>query len=120
MTPEGIIIKTPAQLEKMRASGRLLATIMDQLVRRVEPGITTKDLDQLAEKMMKEAGGVLPHSKVIWGYPASICASRNEQVVHGIPNRTKLRSGDILSLDIGICYKEFYGDMAVTVPVGEM
>jgi len=112
-----ITIKTPQEIEIMAQAGRILAGIIRELKNKVEPGITTKELDNLAEKLISNAGAK-PAFKGYRGFPAALCASINEQIVHGVPSGRKLIEGDILSLDLGIIYNDFYSDMAATVPVG--
>ncbi|MEA2113697.1 MAG: type I methionyl aminopeptidase [Patescibacteria group bacterium] len=112
-----IIIKTHQEIEIMAQAGKILAGVMRELKNRVEPGITTKELDNLAEKLILSAGAK-PAFKNYQGFPAALCASVNEQIVHGVPSGRKLVEGDILSLDLGVIHNDFYSDMAVTVPVG--
>jgi methionyl aminopeptidase len=112
-----IVCKSPAEIEKMRAASQLVARILDELAAMVAPGISTADLDLAAEQKVRAAGAE-PAFKGYRGYPATLCASANEQVIHGIPNRTPLRPGDIISLDMGVKLNGYYGDSAVTVPVG--
>jgi methionyl aminopeptidase len=112
-----IVCKSPAELEKMRAASQLVAQVLDELAAMVEPGISTADLDAAAERKVRAAGAE-PAFKGYRGYPATLCASANQQVIHGIPNRTPLKAGDIISLDMGVKLAGYYGDSAVTVPVG--
>ena len=112
-----IVCKSPAEIEKMRAASQLVAQVLEALAAMVEPGISTADLDAAAEQRVRAAGAE-PAFKGYRGYPATLCASANEQVIHGIPNRTPLKAGDIISLDMGVKLNGFYGDSAVTVPVG--
>jgi len=112
-----IVCKSPAELEKMRAANQLVAQVLEELAAMVAPGVTTADLDAAAEARVRAAGAE-PAFKGYRGYPATLCASVNEQVVHGIPNRMALASGDIVSLDMGVKLNGYYGDSAVTVPVG--
>jgi methionyl aminopeptidase len=112
-----IVCKSPAELAKMRAANQLVARILEELSAMVAPGVSTAELDAAAESRVR-AGGAEPAFKGYRGYPATLCASVNEQVVHGIPNRTPLASGDIVSLDMGVKLDGFYGDSAITVPVG--
>lgn len=112
-----IICRSPEEIEKLARVNALVAQVLAELMRVVEPGISTLDLDQLAERRLREAGA-LPAFKGYHGYPAAICASVNEQVVHGIPNARPLTSGDIVSVDMGAKLGGFFGDSAVTVPVG--
>ncbi|MEO6239169.1 MAG: type I methionyl aminopeptidase [Vicinamibacterales bacterium] len=112
-----IVCKSPAELEKMRAANQLVAQILEELAGMVAPGISTADLDAVAESQVRAAGAE-PAFKGYRGYPATLCASVNEQVVHGIPCATPLLAGDIVSLDMGVKLGGYYGDSAVTVPVG--
>ncbi|GLW96302.1 type I methionyl aminopeptidase [Microtetraspora sp. NBRC 16547] len=116
----GIQVKTPEQLEKMRAAGLVVGRTLELLRSSVEPGLTPLDLDVIAEKAIRDAGAV-PSFKGYQGFPASICASVNDEVVHGIPtDRRKLREGDIISIDCGAILDGWHGDSAITVPVGEV
>ncbi len=112
-----IVCKSPAEIERMRPANLLVARLLRELREAVRPGVTTADLDRLAEKRIREAGGE-PAFKGYHGYPATICASVNEQVIHGIPSSRVLVEGDILSIDVGAVVDGFYGDAAITVPVG--
>jgi methionyl aminopeptidase len=114
-----IQIKTPEEIEIMRQGGKKLAAILAQVSVAVRPGIVTKELDNLAEKLIKEAGGS-PSFKGYNGFSATICTSINEEVVHGIPSDRILREGDLLSIDVGMQYLGFHTDMAVTVAAGEV
>jgi len=112
-----IVCKSPAELELMKAANALVAEILAELRAAVAPGVTTADLDALAEQRVRAAGAE-PAFKGYHGYPATICASVNEEVVHGIPSGRALVEGDILSVDLGVRLEGFYGDAAVTLPVG--
>ena len=114
-----IILKSAAELEKMRAAGRIVAEILSMLEQRIKPGVTSTELDQMAEKECLRQGA-RPAFKGYGGFPFSICASPNEQVVHGFPNRRPLQEGEILSIDFGVLYNGYYGDAAITVPVGRI
>ena len=114
-----IVCKSPAELERMRAANALVADVLTELAGMVVPGVTTKDLDVAAEKLVRD-GGAEPAFKGYRGYPCTLCASVNEQVVHGIPSNRALGEGDIISLDMGVKLNGFYGDSAVTVPVGKV
>jgi methionyl aminopeptidase len=112
-----IIGKSKKELEKMRAAGQLVGGVLQELRGMVEPGISTIEIDRAAEKMIRDAGA-LPTFKGYRGFPYSICASVNEQVVHGFPSNYKLKEGDIFSIDCGATLEGFVGDTATTVPVG--
>lgn len=111
--------KTPQELERMHAANGLVAAVLAELCKLVAPGISTKTLDAVAERQIIESGAV-PAFKGYQGYPAALCASVNEAVVHGIPSMTPLVDGDIVSLDMGVVLNGFYGDSAITVPVGQI
>jgi methionyl aminopeptidase len=114
-----IVCKSPTEIERMRAANALVADVLAELATMVAPGVTTLDLDAAAEKLVR-AGGAQPAFKGYRGYPCTLCASVNEQVVHGIPSARTLVEGDIISLDMGVKLNGFYGDSAVTVPVGRV
>ena len=114
-----IVCKSPAEIEKMRAASALVADVLGELAAMVTPGISTLALDAAAERLVRDAGAQ-PAFKGYRGYPATICASVNEQVIHGIPSKQPLVEGDILSLDMGVKMDGFFGDSAVTVPVGRI
>src|SRR6478736_5504246 len=112
-----IIGKSKRELEKMRAAGQLAGLVLQELRNMVAVGVTTLEIDRAAEKMITDAGA-LPTFKGYHGFPYSICASVNEQVVHGFPSDYKLNDGDIFSIDCGATLEGFVGDTAITVPVG--
>ena len=112
-----IVCKSPAEIERMRAANVLVADVLAELAAMVAPGVTTADLDAAAERLVR-AGGAEPAFKGYRGYPCTLCASVNEQVVHGIPSARALDSGDVISLDMGVKLNGFYGDSALTVAVG--
>ncbi|HZK33853.1 MAG TPA: type I methionyl aminopeptidase [Bacillota bacterium] len=114
-----IIIKSSKELELMREAGRIVAGAHEAVKNSIRPGVTTEDLDRIAEDYITEHDGI-PAFKGYGGFPASICASVNEEVVHGIPGKKKLDEGDIISVDIGAFYKGYCGDSAKTHPVGEI
>jgi methionyl aminopeptidase len=114
-----IVCKSPAELDKMRAANALVADVLAELARMVSAGVTTSDLDAAAEKLVR-AGGAEPAFKGYRGYPSTLCASVNDQVVHGIPSARALAEGDIISLDMGVKLNGYYGDSAITVPVGRV
>ncbi len=114
-----IVLKSEREIEMMRHAGRIVAKILQRLREETKPGITTLDLDALAERLTRKAGAV-PAFKGYRGYRHALCASVNEQVVHGVPTKRPLREGDIVGLDFGVIVDGFYGDAAVTVPVGKV
>lgn len=114
-----VILKSSWEIDLIRKSGRIVAEALARLTKLVEPGITTLDLDRLAEEYILKRGAK-PAFKGYRGYPYSLCASVNEQVVHALPSERTLKEGDIVSLDLGSIVDGYYGDAAVTVPVGQV
>ena len=114
-----IVCKSPAEIEKMRAASALVAEVLAELAARVAPGVSSLDLDAEAERMVRAAGAE-PAFKGYRGYPNTLCTSVNDQVIHGIPSPHPLVEGDIISIDMGVRMNGFYGDSAVTVPVGRI
>ena len=114
-----ISIKTEREIELMRIAGEIVGDTHNYLKKYIKPGITTKELDTLAYNYIISRDAV-PSFKGYDGYPGSICTSVNEEVVHGIPGDYRLREGDIISIDIGACYKGYHGDSAWTYPVGKI
>jgi methionyl aminopeptidase len=115
-----VICKSPAELEKMHRAGLIVWGALEKMREMVRPGISTKDLDEFAEKYCVEHKA-RPAFKGYRGYPGSVCTSINKEVVHGIPSRSrKLKEGDILSMDFGVEVEGYYGDAALTVPVGHI
>jgi methionyl aminopeptidase len=114
-----IILKSPQEIEKMRENNLMLAVILEELKKVVRPGVTTLELDRYSEELTRKQGAK-PAFKGYRGYPFSLCTSVNNEVVHGMPSDRKLKEGDILSLDFGIFHQGYYGDSAVTVPVGHV
>lgn len=112
-----IICKSPAEVERLRRSGRMVRGLLEELRERVRPGISTLDLEKYIEKRIAQLGA-RPAFKGHRGYPCCLCASVNSEIIHGIPSGRLLKSGDILSLDLGVIVDGFYGDSAMTVPVG--
>ena len=112
-----IIYKSEDDVGKMRRAGRIVATTIDAVLDAVEPGVTTKYLDEIAQRVMVGEGGT-PSFLGYRGFPASMCASVNEQIVHGIPGPRVIEEGDLLSLDFGAIWEGFHGDSAVTVIIG--
>ena len=118
--PRGIQVKSPPEIEKMRYSAKIVATVLREIESMVKPGMTTADLDSYAENRIREMGAT-PSFKGYYGFPASICASINNEVVHGIPNPKKvLRRGDVLKVDTGAYCDGFHGDSCITIPVGKV
>jgi len=115
-----IVCRSAAELEKMREAGRLVGEVLTELAALVAPGVTTADLDAAAERRILRAGGA-PAFKGYHGYPATICASVNEEVIHGIPSgRRVLNEGDVISIDVGAVLDGYFGDSAITLPVGQV
>lgn len=112
-----IVLKSDDEIKRMADTCRIVAEVLEDIKAQVVPGVTTGELDRRVESSIRSRGG-RPAFKGYRGYPASVCTSVNEQVVHGIPGSVRLREGDIISLDIGVQYKGFYGDSAITLPVG--
>ncbi|PIR72474.1 MAG: type I methionyl aminopeptidase, partial [Candidatus Nealsonbacteria bacterium CG10_big_fil_rev_8_21_14_0_10_36_228] len=130
-----ISIKSPAEIEIMVEGGKLLAKIMKELEKKVRPGITTKELDRLAESLIScppkpwaaedkircsFKGYKSTDGETVRPYPFCLCTSIDEEIVHGVPSNRVLKEGDIISLDLGIFYNGFHTDMAITVPVGKI
>ncbi len=122
----GITIKSVAEIEIMRQAGRINALALQAAVDAVRPGVTTRELDRIAEKVIRAHGATpafLNYPNMAYPevpYPATINASVNDELVHGIPSRRRLREGDIISIDVGTVYQGFVGDSAITVPVGRI
>ncbi|MGQ0666522.1 MAG: type I methionyl aminopeptidase [Nitrospiraceae bacterium] len=114
-----IILKTPAEIDVMAEASRVVAEVLEIVRKAVRPGVSTDELDRLAEEGIRARGGI-PAFKGYRSYPKTLCASVNEQVVHGIPSKRQLKEGDIIGLDLGAIVGGFYGDSAVTVAVGRI
>jgi len=112
-------LKTAEQIELIRESNILVSKTLAEMARIIEPGVTTKKLDSLAEEFIRDHNAV-PGFKGYNGFPATLCTSVNDEVVHGIPSDYELKEGDIISIDCGVVLNEFYGDSAFTFPVGEV
>jgi methionyl aminopeptidase len=112
-----IFLKSQQEIEKMERAGRIVAEVLESLRNMVRPGVATRELEGVADDQIRARGGT-PAFKGYRGYPSSVCTSVNEQVVHGIPSSRRLREGDIISIDLGVYLEGFYGDAAITVPVG--
>ncbi len=111
--------RSDQELVTMRAAGSIVAQVLREMERLVAPGVTTESLDSVAETMIRDLGAV-PSFKGYLGYPATICASINEEIVHGIPGKRHLNEGDIISIDVGAIWQGYHGDAAVTIAVGEI
>lgn len=114
-----MIIYCEEEVRAIKRSNQIVATVLNELEAMIKPGIRTKELDEWAETRAREMGAI-PAFKGYRGYPASLCTSFNEEIVHGIPSSRSLREGDILSLDFGVLYEGYYGDAAATFPVGKI
>ncbi|MBI5097248.1 MAG: type I methionyl aminopeptidase [Nitrospirae bacterium] len=112
-----IILKSPQEIAKIRAAGRIVAGAIEELKTRVRPGIKTKELDRIAEEFIHKKGGI-PAFKGYRGYPNTLCISVNEEIVHGIPSDRVLEEGDIAGIDLGVLLDGYYGDAALTLPAG--
>ena len=114
-----IHLKTPQEIELIRESGRIAAQTLQLLEKAIAPGISTLELDRMAEAFIREHGGI-PSFKGYHGFPNSVCCSVNEEVVHGIPSAKKLKEGDLITLDVGVYKNEYHGDSAISVAVGNV
>ena len=115
-----IVLKSRAEIDTMRAAGRIVFGVLDELKRHVRPGISTWDLDEVAESYIRAQGGI-PSFKGLYGFPATICASINEEIVHGIPNRKRvLADGNVFTADVGVMLDGLHADSAYTYGVGEI
>ncbi len=116
---EVVATRTPQELERMRRAGEIVARVLEETSALVRPGITTAELDRVAERVIRGMGGT-PSFKGYHGYPATICTSINEEIVHGIPGSRILREGDLISIDAGAIWEGYQGDATVTVGVGQV
>jgi methionyl aminopeptidase len=114
-----IIIRSPREVEQIRKANVVVAEVLERLKTLVVPGVTTDELDGISEEIILSKGAV-PAFKGYRGYPKTLCVSINEEVVHGIPNKRKLKEGDIVSIDVGTNLHGYFGDAAITLPVGEV
>lgn len=119
MNSMSIIVKSPSELEIMREAGRIVAVVLDAVRKEVKPGVTTGELDAVAVEIIGQHGAKASF-KGYRGYPAAVCTSVNEEVVHGIPGKRVLREGDVVAIDVGSIYNGFQGDAAITVGVGRI
>ena len=114
-----VILKLPDEIEKARTSNRIVAEVLNRLREKVKPGVRTRELDKLAAEVA-DRRGAKPAFKGYNGYPYALCVSVNEVVVHGMPSERVLEEGDIVGLDFGVCYQGFFGDAAITLPLGRV
>jgi len=114
-----ITIKTEEEIKIMAEGGKILASVMEEIEKKVVPGITTEELDRAAEALLLKSGGK-PSFKGYQGFPTALCVSVNQEIVHGLPSDRELKEGDIVSLDLGVYYRGFHTDMAVTLSVGKV
>lgn len=114
-----IVLKTDREIGYMRDAGKIVGQTLQELKKAIVPGVTTLELDRIADQYIRHAGAI-PAFKGYGGFPANICTSVNEQVVHGIPGSRQLNSGDVISLDVGTKLNRYYGDAAITIPVGDV
>ncbi len=114
-----IILKSSREIEKIRVSGGIVAEVLEEVKKKVTPGVRSKDIDRMAEELIRKKGGI-PAFKGYRGYPSTACISVNDEIVHGIPSERIFKEGDIVSIDIGVIKDGYYGDAAITVPVGEI
>lgn len=114
-----VTIKSKSEIEKMKIAGRITYGALEAVRGAVRPGITTLELDSVAEKYIRSQGAT-PSFKGYGGFPGSVCASVNDEIIHGIPDRRKLKEGDIISIDVGACYKGYNGDACRTFGVGNI
>jgi len=114
-----IILKSRHEIEKMKISNRIVVEVLEEIKKKIRVGVTTIELDRLAESVILKKGGT-PAFKGYRGYPNSLCISINEQVVHGIPSNRRLKDGDLVSIDLGVYHDGYYGDAAITVGAGEI
>jgi methionyl aminopeptidase len=116
-----IQLKSTREIELMSQGGKILAQTIQKLKDAVQPGVSTADLDTVAEEFIRSYEGATPAFKGLYGFPGSICTSLNDEIVHGIPSRKRvLREGDIISIDVGVGYRGYFTDSAITVPVGRV
>ena len=117
--PKGINIKNNIELNSLRQSGKMLNSVKEIIKKNIAAGITTKELDYIAEKEILDLGGK-PGFKGLYGFPGTICSSFNEEIVHGIPSNRKIKDGDIISIDCGVIYEDFNTDSAFTLGIGNL
>ncbi len=114
-----IILKSKGEISKIAKASQIVALVLQELKKKIKAGITTKELDSFAERLIIKEGGT-PAFKGYRSFPATLCVSINDEVVHGIPSKRVIQDGDIVGLDMGVIYDGFYGDAALTLPIGEI
>jgi methionyl aminopeptidase len=114
-----IIIRSNHEIERLKRSNAIVAEVLRELKKAIAPGVIAQELDRIAEEVIRSRGAI-PAFKGYRGFPKSLCVSINEEVVHGIPNHRRLREGDVVSLDVGVNLNGYFGDAAITLPVGEV
>jgi len=114
-----IAIRKPAEIEKLRRANRIVGETLEYLKKSVKPGMTLKEIDRMGEEFLRSKGAK-PSFKGLYGFPAAVCTSLNEVIIHGVPDETKIKEGDILGLDIGTELEGWYGDAAITMPIGKI
>ena len=114
-----IIIRSNREIERLKRSNAIVAEVLRELKKAIAPGVIAQELDRIAEEVIRSRGAI-PAFKGYRGFPKSLCVSINEEVVHGIPNHRRLREGDVVSLDVGVNLNGYFGDAAITLPVGEV
>ena len=114
-----VVVRSEWEIGLLRAANQIVAEVLATLAEYIKPGVTTRELDAIAENMIRERGAI-PSFKGYNGYPAAICVSVEDEVVHGIPGKRVLKKGEIVSIDVGTCYCGYHGDAAVTLPCGEI
>ena len=114
-----IVLKTDREIQYMRDAGKIVGQTLQELKKAIVPGVATHELDRIADQYIRRSGAT-PAFKGLYGFPANICTSINEQVVHGIPGSRQLKNGDVISIDIGTKLNRYCGDAAITVPVGDV
>lgn len=116
-----ITLKTDEEIELIARASEIVGDVLEAIADQVRPGVTTAELDRWAEERIRSQDGATPAFKGLYGFPATLCTSINHEVVHGIPSRDRaLKPGDVVSVDVGVCYEGYFGDGAVTLPVGEV